>query len=70
VIFLCIVTLFLSNLTDTDAQYIENKTQLTEKGENYSICEKKNGTSNFDMAALQQGETINTDIFGCGDYCK
>lgn len=60
------MTLFLFNLTDADAQYIENKTQLTEKGENYSIYEKKNGASDFDRAALQQGETINTDIFGYG----
>jgi len=60
------MTLFLSNLTDAEAQHIENKAQLTEKGENYSIYEKKNGESDFDRAVLQQGETINTDIFGYG----
>ena len=59
--------MFLFDLTDTYAQYIENQTQLTEKGETYTIYEKDaDGVSDFDRMSLQKGETINTDIFGYG----
>ena len=62
-----VVVLLSSELTDTDAQYIENQSQLTEKGETYSIYEKDDdGLSDFNRMSLQKGETINTDIFGYG----
>ena len=62
-----ILVLLMFDLTDTYAQYIENQTQLTEKGETYTIYEKDDdGLSDFNRISLQKGETINTDIFGYG----
>lgn len=68
VLFASVLVLLVFDLTDIDAQYLEeNQNQLTEKRDTYSIYEKDgDGQSDFDRMYLQKGETINTDIFGYG----
>ncbi len=43
ILFACILPLFLFDLVDVDAQYVENKTKLTEKDENYQKNESVHG---------------------------